>query len=123
MNELHQSIDSSKQLNPMPQAKSINIFNETDSNIAVTQQSGQLVFNKIDKILSLGLKVKIDFTNIEVITPAFLNAAIGQLYSKYASNELQEKIELQNVLPEDVGFFQKVINNAKVYFAFNPLKN
>jgi len=107
----------------MPQVISINIFNETASNIAVTQQSGQIVFDKIDKILSLGIKVKIDFTNIEHITPAFLNAAIGQLYSKYASNELQEKIELQNVLPEDMELIQKVINNAKVYFAFNPLKN
>ena len=94
----------------------INIFTEIGTTIAVTQQSAQIVFNKIDKILSLGLKVKIDFTNIELITPAFLNAAIGQLYSKYSGNELQEKIELQNLLTEDIGLFQKVINNAKVYF-------
>ncbi|OQA01796.1 MAG: hypothetical protein BWY70_00249 [Bacteroidetes bacterium ADurb.Bin408] len=100
----------------MPQAITINILNETGSNLAVTQQSGQLVFDKINKALTRGLIVNIDFLNIELITPAFLNAAIGQLYSKYSSNELQEKIKLQNVLQDDLGLFQKILNNAKVYF-------
>lgn len=97
----------------------IRVYDEVGGDSAISVNDGDDLFNKIDKAIEQGLIVILDFQNINFIITAFLNAAIGQLYSKYDSNQLNEKLELINVKPEDVYLFKKVIERAKEYFA-NP---
>lgn len=86
-------------------------------NFAVTTDDGNLVFNLLDKSLSNKQAVKLDFSEIIVLTTAFLNAAIGQLYSKYKSEEIAPFLKLINVADEDKILFKKVTERAKEYFA------
>lgn len=86
-------------------------------NFAVTTDDGNLVFNLIDKNLSGNEKTKLDFSDVIVLTTAFLNAAIGQLYSKYKSDEIAPFLKLINVADEDKILFKKVTERAKEYFA------
>jgi len=95
----------------------IRIFDEINGDSAISVEDGDNVYKKIDNALSKNLIVEIDFQNIKLIITAFLNAAIGQLYSKYKSEQLNEKIHLKNISPEDVYLFKKVIERAKDYFA------
>ena len=86
------------------------------SDAAVSADSGDKVFERIDR--EIGLKiVELDFSNITMMTTAFLNAAIGQLYSKYTSEQLNKNLKLVNVDNDDKILFKKVVERAKQYFA------
>lgn len=97
--------------------ENIKINTVIDGNFAVTTDDGNLVFNLLDKYLSTQNKIKLDFSEIKVLTTAFLNAAIGQLYSKYKSEEIAPFLKLTNVAVEDKILFKKVTERAKEYFA------
>jgi len=95
----------------------IRIFDEVGGSSAISVDDGSNVFQKIDSAFSQGLPVTLDFQNIDLIITAFLNAAIGQLYSKYSSEELNENLELINIKSEDIRLFKKVIERAKEFFS------
>lgn len=87
------------------------------SDVAVSTDDGDLVFAEINKALSLGQSVELDFSGIQILITAFLNAAIGRLYSKYDSDQLNAMLKLINVANEDKVLFKKVVERAKEYFA------
>ncbi|MBN2745689.1 MAG: STAS-like domain-containing protein [Bacteroidales bacterium] len=97
----------------------LRIYDEVGGDAAVSVTDGDLIFQKIDKAFSNNLKVTLDFQNIDLIITAFLNACIGQLYSKYTSEELNQNLKLENVKDEDKYLFSKAIKRAKEYFE-NP---
>lgn len=95
----------------------INVFEQIDSNAAVSSEDGVLLFKKIVK--GLGEKdvlLILDFTNITLITSTFLNTAIGQLYNKYDSPFLRERLKVANLANEDLELLKKVVERAKEYF-------
>ncbi|WP_349604254.1 STAS-like domain-containing protein [Lactiplantibacillus plantarum] len=95
--------------------KTINIKDEINSNLAVTSSQA----NKIFKILNANLKkqesTRIDFSGIETITTAFLNTAIGQLYSIGDSSILNKYviIEGQTLTSVQRDKVRLVMENAK----------
>jgi hypothetical protein len=88
-----------------------------NSDVAVSTDDGDLVFAEIDKALTLDQAVELDFSGIQILITAFLNAAIGQLYSKYESQQLNAMLKLTHVANEDKILFKKVVERAKEYFA------
>lgn len=82
---------------------------------AVSSDDGDVVYNNILAALTTKHIVALDFDGITLMTTAFLNSAIGQLYSRYTSEELNETIKLKNVAEEDRIMFKKVIDRAKQY--------
>lgn len=95
----------------------INVYEQIGSSAAVSSEDGELLFGKITK----GLEEKdilliLDWTNITLITSTFLNAAIGQLYSKYDSSFLRKRLRVENLSREDLELLKKVIERAKEYF-------
>jgi len=97
----------------------IRIYDEVGGDSAISVEDGEKLFTKIDQAFSQNLSVTLDFQNINLIITAFLNAAIGQLYSKYTSEQLNQNLKLENIKPEDVRLFKIVIERAKEYFK-NP---
>jgi hypothetical protein len=86
--------------------------------IAVSTSDGDLVHNLItDHFKSLEV-VSIDFEGISIMTTAFLNAAIGQLYSNsfYSDDFLNKFLNLKNVAKDDRILFSEVVKRAKEYF-------
>ncbi|MBE9467215.1 MAG: DUF4325 domain-containing protein [Bacteroidetes bacterium] len=94
----------------------INIFEIIGSNVAVSSDAGQKIFNIIDKTLTQDYIANLNFNNINLLTTAFLNTAIGQLYSKYLSEQLKKQLKLSNILYEDKLLLKKVTDRAKEYF-------
>lgn len=94
----------------------IRLYDELGGDAAISVSDGDAIFRKIDAALSRNLKVVLDFQNINLIITAFLNACIGQLYSKYTSEQLRESLILKNIKPENNHLFNKVIRRAKEYF-------
>ena len=90
-----------------------------NSELAVSTENGNKVFKIVDDCLQQHEKVELDFEGITVMITAFLNAAIGSLYSKkeYTGDFLNEHLKLENVEKEDRILFKEVIQRAKEYFA------
>lgn len=94
----------------------LKVSDYTNLNIAVSSDEGDKINMYIRKMLDRYEKVTIDFSDIIIMTSAFLNAAIGQLYKDYTSEELASRIKLLNVSDDDLPLFKKVTNRAKDYF-------
>lgn len=96
----------------------LNISSIIGGDIAVSTSDGEIVFSELSKCLKGKEKVTLDFKDISVLTTAFLNAAIGQLYSgeTYPDNFLNEHLKIINVRDIDTPLFSLVINRAKEYF-------
>lgn len=84
---------------------------------AVSTDAGTLVYKQLEEALSKKETVVLDFNGVEMMTTAFLNAAIGQLYSKYSSDELNRWLKLENVADDDKILFKKVVTRAREYFS------
>jgi len=96
--------------------KTISIFDIVGGKAAVSSEDGDRLFTTISAFLDEGLKVDLDFINIETLITTFLNAAIGQLYSKYDSPFLREHLSVKHLAPEDKDRMIKTIERAKEYF-------
>jgi hypothetical protein len=96
--------------------KKINIFDIVGGKAAVSTEDGDKLFTTISTFLDKDLKVVLDFANVETLITTFLNAAIGQLYSKYNSPFLREHLKVTNLAPEDRERMIKTIERAKEYF-------
>jgi hypothetical protein len=96
--------------------RTINIFDLVGGNAAVSTEDGERLFETISAFLEKGFEVVLDFANIETLLTTFLNAGIGQLYSKYDSPRLREHLSVSNLAPEDRERMVKTIERAKEYF-------
>lgn len=90
-----------------------------NSELAVSTENGNKVFEIVDSYLQKNEKVELDFAGITIMITAFLNAAIGSLYSnkRYTGEFLNEYLKLENVEKDDRKLFKEVIQRAKEYFA------
>ncbi len=80
------------------------------SDSALTPSSGELVYNILENEISSKKSISLDFNGIEIITSAFLNSAIGRLYSKYSSEDLNSLLSIVNISNDDLQLLKKVID-------------
>ena len=55
----------------------INVYNTVGNSLCVDTEDGQKVYELIKKAIELDRKITLSFENIDLITSAFLNTAIG----------------------------------------------
>jgi hypothetical protein len=94
----------------------LNIFEIVGSEYCVAADDGQKVHDQIVRALKNDLKVKISFNNIERLTSAFLNVAIGQLYGEFPEELLRSNLSVTDIEPDDLDLLKRVIDTAKLYF-------
>lgn len=76
----------------------INIFNEVEGRAAVSAEDGEAIFEKLNQALKNNKTVVLDFLNVEIITAAFLNTAVGSLYKEeYTPEFLNNSIKVENI--------------------------
>ncbi len=83
-------------------------------NLAVSDDDGEILHEEIEKALSKGSKVTVDFNNVDVVLTQFLNAAIATLYERHNSEELKEKLVITGLKSTDS--LRKVIARAKSFY-------
>lgn len=96
----------------------INIFNEVNGVAAVSSIDGKTVCEKIKAAITNKKHVILDFFNIEFITSAFLNTAIGSLFKDFSDSTI-DTIELINISESDKKLYFQVKERAKEYYR-NP---
>lgn len=84
---------------------------------AITQESGDLVYEVICESINASEIIELDFKDIESMISSFLNNAIGKLYKDYSSEEISKYLKFVNLPSEKIPTVNMVINNAKKYYA------
>ena len=99
------------------ESNSLKIYDIVQGDTAVSTAEGNAVYQQINDHLKNNHVVQIDFEGINFLTTAFLNAALGQLYSnQYSSAFLNEHLRIKNVPKSKESSFEMVIKRAKEYF-------
>jgi hypothetical protein len=94
----------------------IHVFNTVGSGFCVDADDGQKVYGLITKALHEGKKIKLSFQNVEILTSAFLDTAIGQLYRDFSEEKIKSSLSVENMLPEDKVLLKRVTGTAKLYY-------
>ena len=78
----------------------ISVYECIGEDSAISTEEDNSLYQRIEKALDKDIFVQASFKNIQLITTAFLNAAIGQLYKKYTSDQLNKKLK---IIDEELG--------------------
>jgi len=94
----------------------ISVYEVVGSGLCVASDDGQKVYDRIAAALREGRKVKLSFLNVDSLTSAFLNAAIGQLYSEFKEEEIKSNLTVSEMVQDDLALLKRVVETAKEYF-------
>jgi len=94
----------------------LSILEVVGSPLCVASDDGQKVHDRIAAAMKEGQGVTVSFLNVTSLTSAFLNAAIGQLYSSFSENEIRSKLKVADLEPDDRELLKRVVDTAKEYF-------
>ena len=100
----------------MSETLTISLLEIVGSPLCVASEDGQKVHDRIAGAMREGKMVSVSFLNVTSLTSAFLNAAIGQLYGEFGSDEIRSKLKVRDIQPDDRGLLKRVVDTAKEYF-------
>ena len=94
----------------------ISLYGVVGSPLCVASDDGQKVYKRLVAALGRSLPVSLSFRNISVLTPTFLNTAVGQLYGKFDETAIRELLKVKDIKPDDAALLKRVVSNARLYF-------
>ena len=95
----------------------IEIPEAVGSRVCVAADDGELLFEKIATAIEDGSKVRLSFKNVDTVTSAFLNTAIGQLFGSFSGEQIASLLEFSEVDEEDLFLLKRVLERARAYFS------
>lgn len=94
----------------------INIYSIVGDALCVSAEDGEKVFERIEEAIKQGKKVVLNFQNVEMLTSAFLNTAVGKMYGAFDEQEIKNALSVTSMKPEDMALLKRVTDMAKQYF-------
>ncbi|WP_410509305.1 STAS-like domain-containing protein [Methanosarcina hadiensis] len=94
----------------------IKIIETAGINCCVAACDGQKVHDRITVAFQKNSKVELSFAETNELTPAFLNAAVGQLYGTFHADLIEKNLSFIDLDPEDEIVLKRVMERAKGYF-------
>jgi len=98
------------------ESSTINIVSVVGNAFCVEAEDGQKVFELIKKVLTEKRKLTLSFMNVEMLTTAFLNTAIGQLYRDFSEEFIREHLNVENLNQSGLVSLKRVVDTAKLYY-------
>lgn len=84
--------------------------------LCVSTSDGQRLYDKIAPLLVRDTSVDLSFERVEIVIPAFLNAAVGQLFGQLSEDRIRSLLSFRHLADDDWEMLELVIENAKMYF-------
>jgi len=97
----------------------LNIADIIGSGHCTASEDGQKIYQLIQSALNAGNVVQLSFKSVEDLTTAFLNAAVGQLYSEFSEQQIKAHMMVVDVGQDDLVLLRRVVDRAKDFFK-NP---
>jgi len=101
----------------MTQAIRIKVTEVVGSDICVSSEDGSKVFEKLSVALETDRPVELDFSGVQIVISAFLNAAIGRLVEKSSREMIYTRIKFTHLAHEDKELIERVLENAEIFYA------
>lgn len=89
------------------------------TDMAVSVEDGDLLFEKIVEYVKNDINIELDFSELDLITTAFLNNAFGKLYSIFSPDTLNKHIKIINIRKGDLSNLGDVKKRATLDGAVN----
>ncbi|MGB2987362.1 MAG: STAS-like domain-containing protein [Phycisphaerae bacterium] len=100
----------------MSDALTIQVYEVVGSTLCVASDDGQKVHDRIAAALRENRNVALSFRNVESLTSAFLNAAVGQLYASFTEDQVRARVRVEDMEQDDLVLLKRVVDTAKQYF-------
>jgi hypothetical protein len=100
---------------PMEEQIKIIVMETAGDDCCVAACDGRKVHDRIEAALCEKKKVELSFSGIDDLTPAFLNAAVGQLYGCFPPELIESSLSFTDISEEDEVILKRVIERAKTY--------
>ena len=98
----------------------VNLYSIVGNSFCVAAEDGEKVYKARRTVLQNQKNVKLSFKNVEMVTTAFLNSAIGQLYNgEFDFKLLTESLSVIDISNDDKQSIKRVVDTAKLYYS-NP---
>lgn len=97
----------------------ISVFGVVGSPLCVASSDGQKVYDRLAIALHAERPVALSFHNVTVLTAAFLNVAVGQLYGTFNAEHIRALLKVEDIEPDDLALLKRVVDTAMLYFK-NP---
>lgn len=94
----------------------ISIVNTIGDTYGIEAEDGQKIFDLIKMAFDKGHQVVLSFLNIEMLTTAFLNTAIGQLYKDYSEETVKTNLQIADISESGKVALKRVVDTAKLYY-------
>lgn len=94
----------------------VNIYSIVGNSFCVDAEDGEKIFEVLKKILEQNNKAVISFLNVEMLTSAFLNTAVGRLYGQFNQEKIKENLSVKEISDDDKLLLKKVTDTAKAYY-------
>ncbi|SFM07040.1 protein of unknown function [Nitrosomonas nitrosa] len=75
----------------------LSVIEITGNSACITAENGQRVYQRIVAAMNKNQIIELSFNNIRYMTPAFLNAAIGQLYSVFDQEVICSRLKIKDI--------------------------
>ena len=100
----------------MKESISLSIFDIVGSGLCIASDDGQKVHDAIAAGLRAGNRVGLSFRNLEALTSAFLNVAVGQLYGEFSEEQIKSMLSVTDGSPDDLFLLKRVVERSKEFF-------
>lgn len=94
----------------------INVVNVIGDVYGVEAGDGQKVYELIAKAFKEKKKVILSFQNVEMLTTAFLNTAVGQLYKDFSESDIKDNLSVSEISNSGKVALKRVVDTAKLYY-------
>jgi len=94
----------------------ISLYAIVGDSFCVAAEDGDKVFERIKIVLEKNRKVTLSFQNIELLTSAFLNCAVGRLYGTFDESLIKQSLSLEHISNENKLLLKRVVDTAKIYY-------
>lgn len=99
----------------------LNVFSIVGDSFCVAAEDGEKVFKQIQMGIKKNKKIVLSFQNVEMLTTAFLNTAIGKLYGEFDEKTVKAHMAVEDMENSDKLRLKRVIDTAKAYYS-NPTR-
>lgn len=98
------------------EANTINIISVVGDSYCIEAEDGEKVFALISKAIAENKKVILSFLNVEMLTTAFLNTAVGQLYRDFSEEKIKDCLSVKDMSQNGLNSLKRVVDTAKIYY-------
>lgn len=85
--------------------------------ICVASEDGESVYNALSSAWNGGNAVTLSFNGVEIMTAAFLHAAVGRLYKDHSAEEVGRRLTTEGLDKFHENLLERVKDNAIAYYS------